>query len=68
MAKSSSVDYAKSMQKLEEIIEKIEGEEIDIDELSEKVSEAVVLIKACKEKIEKSELEIKKIVDGLKAE
>ena len=63
MAKSA--DYSRSMQKLEEIIEKIESEEIDIDELSDKVKEAVTLIKACKEKIEKSELEIKKIVDGL---
>ena len=63
MAKSA--DYSRSMQKLEEIIEKIESEEIDIDELSDKVKEAVALIKACKEKIEKSELEIKKIVDGL---
>ena len=51
--------YSKSIQKLEEIIEKIEGDEIDVDELSSSVKEAVTLIKACKTKIEKAELEVK---------
>ena len=54
--------YGKSIKKLEEIIEKIENETIDVDELSESVKEAVALIKACKDKIEKAELEVKKVV------
>lgn len=54
--------YGKSIKKLEEIIEKIEGEAIDVDELSDSVKEAVALIKACKDKIEKAELEVKKAV------
>ena len=58
------VKYGKSIKKLEEIIERIEGEEIDVDELSLKVKEAVSLIKTCKNKIEKAELEVKKVVDG----
>jgi exodeoxyribonuclease VII small subunit len=60
--------YGKSIKKLEEIIEKIEGEEIDVDELSERVKEAVSLIKVCKDKIEKAELEVKKVVDGFDGE
>ena len=56
--------YGKSIKKLEEIIEKIENEEIDVDELSGQVKEAVTLIKDCKSKIEKAELEVKKVVDG----
>ena len=60
----AEVQYSKSIQKLEEIIGKIEGEEIDVDELSAKVKEAVALIKTCKAKIEKAELEVKKVVDG----
>jgi exodeoxyribonuclease VII small subunit len=55
--------YSKAIKKLEEIIEKIECEEIDVDELSESVKEAVMLIKTCKGKIEKAELEIKKAVE-----
>ena len=57
--------YGKSIKKLEDIIDKIENEEIDVDELSDKVKEAVSLIKVCKDKIEKAELEVKKVVEGL---
>lgn len=60
--------YSKSIKRLEEIIQKIESEEIDVDELSEKVKEAVGLIKICKEKIEKAQMEVKKVVDGLQEE
>lgn len=60
----AEVKYSKSIKRLEEIIEKIENEEVDVDELSAKVKEAVTLIKTCKNKIEKAELEVKKVVDG----
>jgi len=63
----ADVKYNKSIQKLEEIIEKIENEEIDVDELSASVKEAVSLIKTCKNKIEKAEMEVKKVVDGFDA-
>jgi len=54
------------MKKLEDIIESIENEEVDVDELSEKVREAVTLIKDCKGKILKAETEVKKVVDEFK--
>ncbi len=60
----ADVKYGKSIKRLEEIIEKIESDEIDVDELSVSVKEAVSLIKTCKTKIEKAELEVKKVVDG----
>ena len=60
----AEVKYSKSIKKLEEIIEKIENDEIDVDELSASVKEAVSLIKICKGKIEKAECEVKKVVDG----
>jgi len=60
----AEIKYSKSIKRLEEIIEKIENEEIDVDELSVSVKEAVSLIKTCKTKIEKAELEVKKVVDG----
>lgn len=62
----SEAKFSKSMQRLEEIIEKIENEEIDVDELSAKVKEAAELIKVCKDKIEKAEMDVKKVVDGFK--
>lgn len=57
--------YSKSIKRLEEIIEKIESEEIDVDELSERVKEAVSLLKVCKDKIEKADMEVKRVVDEL---
>lgn len=60
--------YSKSIKKLEEIIEKIENEQIDVDELAASVKEAVSLIESCKEKIEKAEMEVKKVVDGFEAD
>lgn len=61
----AEVKYAKAVEKLDEIIAKIESEAIDVDELSLKVKEAVELIKVCKSKIEKAELEVKKVVENL---
>lgn len=62
----ATTNYAKSLKRLEEIIEQIENEEIDVDELSSKVKEAVSLILECKKKIEKAEMEVKQVVDGFK--
>jgi len=64
----AEVKYDKSMSRLEEIIAKIENEEIDVDELSERVKEAVALIKVCKRKIEKAEMEVKKVVEDFDEE
>ena len=61
----AEIKYSKAIAKLEEIITRIENEEIDVDELSDSVKEAISLIKICKEKIEKSEMEVKKIVEDL---
>jgi exodeoxyribonuclease VII small subunit len=58
----SDIKYSKAMERLEEIIENIENEQIDIDELSEKVKEAVLLVKVCKDKIEKAELQVKEVI------
>ena len=60
--------YTKAVSRLEEIIAKIENEEIDIDELSLRVKEAVELIKTCKEKIDKAEMEVKKVVKNFAAD
>ena len=62
------VKYSKAIQKLDEIIAKIESDDIDVDELADKVQEAVNLIKTCKAKIEKAEMEVKQVVDGFEKE
>ena len=64
----SESTYSRAMQKLETIIGRIESEEIDVDELSKCVKEAVELVRICKEKIEKAEAEVKKVVDDIDKE
>lgn len=63
----AEVKYGKAVKRLEEIIGKIESEEVDVDELSERVREAASLIKLCKDKIGKAELEVKQVVDDFDA-
>ncbi|MFA5261611.1 MAG: exodeoxyribonuclease VII small subunit [Candidatus Omnitrophota bacterium] len=58
------IKYNKAIEKLEEIIRRIEQEEIDVDELSVKVKEAVELIELCKSKIEKAECEVRQVVQA----
>ena len=60
----ADIKYSKALEKLEDIIRRIENEEIDIDELSEKVKEAAGLVKICKDKITKAEVEVKEVVES----
>jgi exodeoxyribonuclease VII small subunit len=64
----ADIKYSKAMEKLEDIIQRIENEEIDIDELSEKVKEAAALVKVCKDKILKAEIEVKDVVESFNKE
>ena len=62
------IKYSKAIVRLDEIIANIEGENIDVDELSVRVKEAVDLIKMCKAKIDKAELEVKHVVEDFAKE
>ena len=61
-------DYNKTIKKLEDIIDKIESEEIGVDELAKEVKAAVTMIKFCKEKIQKAELQVREVVKELDEE
>lgn len=56
------IKYGKAIEELEGILERMQGGEVDIDDLTKEVKRAVELIKLCKNKIEKTELEIKEVV------
>lgn len=64
----AELKYAQAMERLNKIIEHIENEEIDVDELSRQVKDAVKLIHTCKQKIEKAEMEVKNVVDAFQKE
>jgi exodeoxyribonuclease VII small subunit len=56
------IKYSEAAQELTAILEDLESENIEVDEVSLKVKRAVELIKLCREKIENTELEVRKIV------
>jgi exodeoxyribonuclease VII small subunit len=51
------------MKRLEAIVARIEGDELDIDELGDNLKEAQKLIKYCRDKLYKADVEIKKMLD-----
>lgn len=57
--------YNEAVEKLRLIVGEIEGGDLDVDLLSEKVTEATRLVKLCKEKLFKADEEVKKILEEL---
>ena len=54
--------YSEAILELQNILDGLESEQVDVDEVTLKVKRAVELISFCREKIEKTELEVRKIV------
>lgn len=54
--------YSQAIKELNDILEDLQSEQIDVDQLSMKVKRATELIKLCKDKIQKTEIEVKQIV------
>ena len=54
--------YEAAMAELQAIANKMENDELDIDQLSEQLKRAQELIKLCKDKLTKTDEEIKKIL------
>lgn len=55
--------YEAAMMQLEEIVKKMENDDLDVDSLCEQLKVAQKLIKQCKDKLTKTDEEIKKILD-----
>ena len=58
---NNEMKYEKAVCELEEIVDKMERDELDIDQLSEQLKRAKVLVKLCKDKLTKTDEEIKKL-------
>lgn len=55
--------YEEAFNQLETVVRKMEQGEYDIDELTEQLKKAQQLIKLCRDKLTKTDKEIKKILD-----
>ena len=56
------MNYENAVARLEDIVKLMENDELDIDQMSERLREAQQLIKLCKDKLTKTDEEIKKIL------
>lgn len=57
------IKYEEALKQLETIVDKMEKDELDIDSLGEQLKTAQKLIKLCKDKLTKTNEEIKKILE-----
>ena len=65
MQTEAPLSFREAMEELEGILERIEGEEIDIDRLAEELRRAAQLLDLCRGKIRKAEVEVTQIVQSL---
>ncbi|GAA6528740.1 MAG: exodeoxyribonuclease VII small subunit [Prevotella sp.] len=64
MAKrTTTIKYEEAVHQLEEIVHKMENDELDIDSLTDQLEKAKKLIKLCKDKLMKTDDEIHQILD-----
>lgn len=59
---TKKISYNEAMTEIEEILDKIENEELDVDELADKVKRVAVLLKICKEKLLKTNEQVEQVL------
>jgi len=64
---NEEITYSAAIEEIEEILEKIESGELDVDALTEKVSRVADLLEICRKKLKVTEKEIQKVIRGLEA-
>ena len=62
---AEELSYTEAFDELQEIVTDMEDSKISIDELDTKIKRAAVLLKICKDKLYKTETNVKKILDEI---
>ena len=57
------INYESAVKELEEIVRKMESDQLDIDSLTEQLRRAQQLVKLCKDRLVKTDEEIKRILE-----
>ncbi len=66
-ATAESPSFSVAMKELESILERIDGDGIDIDHLATELRRATELLELCRGKIRKADVEVSQIVKQLEA-
>ncbi len=60
--------YSDAIDELRQILQGIENEEIDLDELSAHVERAALLIRTCRDRIQHTEMRVRRVLEDLSGE
>ena len=60
---NKKIDFELSLKKLESIVEKLEDENINLEDSVKSFEEGVNLVKECQKQLQNAELKIKKLLD-----
>ncbi len=63
----SEPSYTEAMAELEEILTSLESDRVDVDVIARQVARAAKLIELCRDKIQRAEIEVEKVVAGLES-
>ncbi len=62
---AKKLSFGEAVGEVEQILERLEQEEIDIDDLGREVKRAVELIQVCREKLARTDREVRELVSDL---
>ena len=62
MKSKKNESYSQAMARLKEIVRQIDGNQLEIDQLAEKIKEANEIIAFCSDKLTKADQEIEKLL------
>ena len=60
-----NITYTEAFEELKEIVDQLENDNISVDELTEKMKRATVLMKICRDKLTKTEEEVNNTIAEL---
>ena len=65
MDQNKDMKYSKAMTELENIVRRMQSNELDVDDLAEATRNALQLLKICNEKLKTTDEEVKKCLEEL---
>ncbi len=65
---AKNLSFGDAVAEVEEILSGLENDNVDIDKLGSEVRRAVELIQLCRDKLEKTDSEVRQLVEGLQNE
>lgn len=64
---TQEISYQEAYDELQAIVQEIEDNSVSVDILSEKIKRAMFLIDYCKQKLQKIEIDIDKLIEDIEA-